>query len=390
MSPLMRDNWLTTRLVVCAVVYGVVGTGGANAQSYASGKLHMLRTGWNADQFGIVLDTPVRNPANCTTPDGYVTSASQPGYDSFFEAALGAYKSGSPITVVIDATAGSCVNGRPKIIGINLSPAPPAPYTKTVMLRVNARYFQWSERRFNDVPVTGTFTGHGTDCTRGGAAVGPPGPVLGPDVIGVAGWGQVEGNGHPDANSDSCVSWVARSGFDFDLTPFTSVPGIKSVDRAVFRYKEEAQPRCMTLIYTQGGFLVDSDIPCWSSGNGSPQDKPDGCVVLRVPTVDLATIPATQVWPLTSTTFTKVDPRGAWDVTDLFRRRVNPALFPPPEAGGSINTGWGYALTGQIGDTSALDAEDNTRCTSLISDIGIELTFTVTPPQDAGVFTPPR
>ncbi|HVO01052.1 MAG TPA: hypothetical protein VMT54_02570 [Candidatus Cybelea sp.] len=375
----MRARWLTLCLAL-GFAAGLTMPSPARAESYASGNVNVLRTGWNADSFGIVLDTPVQNPGNCPIADGYVSEAGQPGYDTYYDAALAAYRLGTPITVVIDP--GGCVMGRPKIMGINPAPLPPPPPQHyTVLLRVIGWVQQWSERRFSDVPVIGTFTGHGTDCSHGGSPSVLPGPGSGPGVVGVAGWGQVEGNGHPDANSDSCVSWVARFGFDFDMTPFTSVPGIKTIDKAVLRYDEKQEPSCATLIYTQGGFLVDSDIPCWSSGDGAPEDKPDGCVALRVPAGDWRGMPIDQPLPITDMTFPKADRRGAWDVTDLFRQRMNPGLEPPPEAGGPMNMGWGYALVGTPLDTGNLDAEDNTRCSSYISDIRIELSFTVLPDQ---------
>jgi hypothetical protein len=356
----------------------------AQAESYANGTIKLLRTGWNADAFGIVLDQPVQNPAQCPTPDGYVTDAAQPGYETYYAFVLNAYRRGAPISVVIDSTPGACDIGRPKIIGINASP-PPAPemlpHQVTVVLRASGSWVQWGERRFSDVPVIGTFTGHGTDCSHGGAFARPPGPVSGPDVWGPAGWGQVEGNGHPDANSDACLSWVAYFGFDFDFSSFTAVPGMKSIDRAVLRYDEKPMPMCTTLVYTQGGFMVDSDIPCWSAGSGAPEDKPEGCAILRIPAADLHTVSMQDYWPLTEMKFNKLAPRGAWDVTELVRNRLNPGLIPPPEAGGPEPLGWGYALIGAFARTSDLDAEDNTRCTSKISDLRLELTFTVTTDQ---------
>jgi hypothetical protein len=87
-------------------------------------------------------------------------------------------------------------------------------------------------------------------------------------------------------------------------------------------------------------------------------------------------------------TFNKLERRGAWDVTDLMRLRINPGLTPPPEMGGSA-LGWGYMLVGTISDTSNLDAEDNTRCSSMMRDIRIELTFTVAP-DSGGSFNPPN
>jgi hypothetical protein len=391
MSSDAHIRWLNGCLAVLAAAWWFLLPDVSRAESYATGNVSMLRTGWNTDSFGIVLDAPVQNPAHCPTPDGYVTDSKQPGYDAYYELALNAYRIGAPVTVVIDDASGACDIGRPRIIGINAAPPPPppaVPHKYTVILRVGASYVQWSERRFSDVPVIGTFTGHGTDCSHGGAFARPAGPVAGPDVWGPAGWGQVEGNGHPDGNSDSCVSWVSRFGFDFDLTPFTSVQGTKTIDSAVLRYNEEPMQLCTTMVYTQGGFLVDSDIPCWSMGSGAPEDKPEGCVVLRAPSADLGTVSMQQVWPFTNLTFNKIGRRGAWDVTDLFRQRINPGLQPPPELGEPVSTGWGYALVGTFMDTSDLDAEDNTRCTSKISDVRIELTFTVMP--DGGPLTPPR
>jgi hypothetical protein len=93
----------------------------ANAQTTVVGTVTLIRTGWNSDSFGIMVNAPQANPANCTVRDqGYVTDSSLPGYHTYYAAALTAYLSKKPIHVVVHNT--ECQGGRtyPKLIGINL------------------------------------------------------------------------------------------------------------------------------------------------------------------------------------------------------------------------------------------------------------------------------
>ncbi len=379
----MRATMLTAWLlaIITAACASCVSTP-VQAQAYVSGTIKTVRTGWNAESFAVVLNGPGQNPARCPNVDGYLSEAAQPGYETYLDAVLAAYRAGSTITLAIDSS--GCVQGRPKLIGIDQMP-PAEPERRTVVLRVSRWNENISTRSFDDVPVTGTFTGHGTDCSRGGAFHPSTSPGSGPDVFGEAGWGQIEGDGHPGSNSDSCVSWVRRFAFDFDLQPFTSVEGDKQLERVVLRYVETETPivTCYALAYTQGGFFVDP-LTCWTSGNGNHEDKPQGCLFLRVPSVDWGTLPDNRPKPLLNMSFPKLGPRGAWDVTALFRRRVMPGFEPPPELGGSAPLGWGFALVGAYADTSQLDAEDNTRCTSHVADIALEVTFTVLPAPPPG------
>ena len=89
------------------------------AQTHAVGAITMVRTGWNAEVFAVVLNVPVQNPAGCATPDGYLTEGSLPGYRTYLASALTAYANKSPVQVVVDNRA--CLIGRPKLIGINLT-----------------------------------------------------------------------------------------------------------------------------------------------------------------------------------------------------------------------------------------------------------------------------
>ena len=102
---------------------GSILVSSAHAQSHASGTVRLLRTGWNAESFAIVLNAPQQNPANCpnakNNPNaGYVTDGTQPGYKTFYEAALAAYAVNGVVTVAIDNS--NCFGGWPRIIGIDL------------------------------------------------------------------------------------------------------------------------------------------------------------------------------------------------------------------------------------------------------------------------------
>jgi hypothetical protein len=91
----------------------------ACAQSGQVGTIASIRTGWNADSFAIVTVEPIANPAHCQTADGYIAEKSQPGYSTYYAAALTAYATSSKVAIIVDNT--TCgFAGRPKLIGIDL------------------------------------------------------------------------------------------------------------------------------------------------------------------------------------------------------------------------------------------------------------------------------
>jgi hypothetical protein len=79
-----------------------------------------IRTGWSADSFAIETNKPILNPANCASPDSYMSVLTDPGYKTYYAAALMAFALGKPISVIISDT--SCTFGRPRIFGIYLTP----------------------------------------------------------------------------------------------------------------------------------------------------------------------------------------------------------------------------------------------------------------------------
>jgi len=109
----MRALFIVAILLVC------VFTAQAQQPQHVSGNITQLRTGWDADSFGVMLDAPQANPAKCPTNNlGYVSTSEQRGYHTYYAAALAAYVTGKRVTVVVHAT--ECIGPFPKIIGINM------------------------------------------------------------------------------------------------------------------------------------------------------------------------------------------------------------------------------------------------------------------------------
>src|SRR5690348_14176398 len=72
------------------------------AQSYQVGTITMVRTGWNADSFAVLMATPTPNPAHCSRSDGAIMDKSMPGYSTIYAAALTAYVARTQVQVVVD------------------------------------------------------------------------------------------------------------------------------------------------------------------------------------------------------------------------------------------------------------------------------------------------
>jgi len=91
----------------------------ASAQQAVSGTITQVRTGWDSDSFGVMLNVPQVNPAHCSENNlGYISTIDQPGYQTFYAAVLTAYVARKPVTVTVHNT--QCIGPFPKIIGINM------------------------------------------------------------------------------------------------------------------------------------------------------------------------------------------------------------------------------------------------------------------------------
>ena len=105
------------RLWQATLFFLTLTIGNAQAQS-SSGPVQAarIRTGWNADLFTVDTGAAHINPANCPVADGYYGSSADPGYKTFYAAALMAFSMGKTMTIFVSNT--QCTESRPRIIGL--------------------------------------------------------------------------------------------------------------------------------------------------------------------------------------------------------------------------------------------------------------------------------
>jgi hypothetical protein len=225
-------------------------------------------------------------------------------------------------------------------------PAPAPPGSKTISLSPTAT------RSVQVFRTHDTFTGWDGPKAIGNVVSNTP----------VAGWGQDEDGGHVISSTGS---WVFQTAAQFAAANPLEAGKATNITKATVTFGESA-------LY-------------WTSGSGAAQDKPDGCVVVRVPSVDWVKSPPALLIPFITDARSPAPKKlGAreWDVTNAFRWQYDPSnrgliapgTTPPP-------IGFGFLLTGEP-DLNGLDADDDTRCTSTVSDIKLNLTFTVEDPGD--------
>jgi hypothetical protein len=66
-----------------------------------------------------VINVPQINPAGCANNTlGYISTIDQPGYHTYYAAALTAYVARKQVTITVHNT--QCTGGFPKIIGVNM------------------------------------------------------------------------------------------------------------------------------------------------------------------------------------------------------------------------------------------------------------------------------
>ena len=107
------------RVFVLAVALCVLCASGLTAApTLVSGTIKFIRTGWNSEQFAIVTNEPIKNPAHCPTPDGYLTDSTQSGYNTYYVAAITAFVERARVVVIVDESA--CLANRPKLIGLDI------------------------------------------------------------------------------------------------------------------------------------------------------------------------------------------------------------------------------------------------------------------------------
>jgi hypothetical protein len=148
----------------------------------------------------------------------------------------------------------------------------------------------------------------------------------------------------------------------FDTTLLDQIR-TKTIERAVLTYDET--PWCPG---------------CWTDGDGAREQKPEGCVDVRVPYGDWTVEPAPQWRGLLGTATDGGEIRRIsaheWDVTVPFDRQhgVGPGL------GGERRVG--FLLSGFPWTIHDLTADDNTWCMSLVSNIRLHVTYFVPRPSE--------
>lgn len=79
--------------------------GSAAAQSMTGNvSLSMIRTGWNADMFALVTAQPMINPAGCPNANGYISSNTLAGYQTYLSASLAAFSLDAPVVITVHDT----------------------------------------------------------------------------------------------------------------------------------------------------------------------------------------------------------------------------------------------------------------------------------------------
>jgi hypothetical protein len=187
------------------------------------------------------------------------------------------------------------------------------------------------------------------------------------------GWGQVEGP------NNRCGAFVVQRVIFFD-TALLDMISDKEIERAVLGYDEQPFPLCFITTLMGRPF---GPYGCWLDGGAQPENKPDGCVDVRIPALDVrVTQPGSQdVIPTADDGGVIVRiPAGGWDVSQPFNYQLNGAPFGVTPRHGFLLSGWPRTLDQLTGD-------DNTRCVSLITDIHLSVTYSV--PRHAR-FIPPN
>lgn len=105
------------------VVLGIalaLASSAACAQT-ATGAVHITQivTGWGTDHFSVDIDGTIPNPAGCGASDLTGTGVEDPGYKTFYAAALTAMSTDKPVMIVVSNT--QCSGVRPKLIGISIN-----------------------------------------------------------------------------------------------------------------------------------------------------------------------------------------------------------------------------------------------------------------------------
>ncbi len=202
-----------------------------------------------------------------------------------------------------------------------------------------------------------SFSGTGYRCYFGDTPIAEPGPGN------AVGWWE-----HEPYGGSPCGAGVTHLALLFDKGDLAHIPE-KRIDRVVLTYDEEAYPGCWMIDHPENK-------NCWTNGEGLPEQKPDGCVVVRVPTIAWheANPPGPIPYATSSPTVRRLGTRE-WDVTEPYIWQNVTGAAPL----GASPT-YGFLLTGSITSVAELEGEDTTHCVSHVSNLKLNVTYTVPEP----------
>lgn len=104
--------------ILSAVLLSAISTCAAAQTTTAPAHITQIVTGWNSEVFSVNIGTPLPNPAGCPATDIAASAEANPGYKTFYAAALTAFSNDTPVVLVVSNT--TCEGARPRLIGITL------------------------------------------------------------------------------------------------------------------------------------------------------------------------------------------------------------------------------------------------------------------------------
>jgi hypothetical protein len=198
------------------------------------------------------------------------------------------------------------------------------------------------------------------------------------------GWSEVEWYGSP------CGAEEWQLAVEFSEAELAAIPE-KTITRAILSFDQVEHPGLCTAIYP-GYEEPGVSSRCWRSGGGAPEAKPDGCVLVRLPTADWRNGFGKTMVPFSDQPQPAVKKisNTQWDVSEPYRWRYQSNARPllPPGQATYPPAGFGFLLTGTIG-INGLEGEDSTACESQVSNLKLTVTI-IEPSPDDPPFRQPR
>jgi hypothetical protein len=117
--PIANTKEKQMKKVIFGAVLALAST--ATLAQTAIGPVHITQvvTGWGTDHFSVNIDGAIPNPAGCGAIDLAGTGVEDPGYKTFYAAALTAMSTDKTVLIVVSNS--QCSGVRPKLIGITIN-----------------------------------------------------------------------------------------------------------------------------------------------------------------------------------------------------------------------------------------------------------------------------